>query len=213
MITHRLPESLARGEKIGDEPFWNYAFRAAFTGFVGSRRNICSPADRPNAGQRRGVDRWVSLSSGKTLTIQEKRREKDFGDTLLEYAHVGGSGRRWPGWMGEDHAVDYLAVGYFDTMRCNIFPWDPMRTAWSAQRREWLRLAFTGLRDDLKTVTEAERAFIAGSAPSHRGAHGFSAVKAHNSSRRGDYWTLSICVPTSVIRSAVTNVLTIDVVC
>lgn len=123
--------------------------------------------------QRQGIDRVIHLSNGKTLYVDEKKREKDYGDILLEYISVDRTGA--PGWMEKDLSIDYLAYAVMPCHRCYLFPWLMLRRAWLHYREQWIGKYETRV--------------------------------AKNSS----YNTLSVAVPTAVLRSAVSQATLIDV--
>jgi hypothetical protein len=58
--------------------------------------------------QKNGNDMTITLSSGKTVNLQLKSREKDYGDILIEYRHDYPSGYTKPGWIERPSDADYL---------------------------------------------------------------------------------------------------------
>lgn len=86
--------------------------------------------------QRRGVDKIITLTDGKVLRVQEKYRDQEWHDVLLEYESV--STNSTPGWIErEDHDTDYLAYIVKPSRRIDIFPWRALRSAWSANGSAW----------------------------------------------------------------------------
>lgn len=135
---HRFSDSLAQGERASEEPFWEAVYRKAFPGFVSCSRN---PKDGP--GQRAGIDRWVHLSSGQTLTIDEKRRAKTYPDILLEV--WSDTDRRTPGWIKKDLQIDFLAYGFVPDGLCYLLPWQQLRRSWDHFSGEWIEKARAGV--------------------------------------------------------------------
>lgn len=127
---HDFKERLRWSEKQGDEPFWNAVYIKAFYNLV--NHMTCSG---DTLSQRQGIDRVVHLASGQTLYIDEKKREKDYNDILLEYISVDKTNA--PGWMEKDLNIDYLAYAFMPSKRCYLFPWLPLRRAWIKFKDDW----------------------------------------------------------------------------
>ena len=87
-------------------------------------------------GQRLGIDRIVQLGSGRTLKIDEKKRERDYGDILLEFVSVDRTNA--PGWMEKDLQIDYLAYAFLPSQRCYLLPWNMLRRVWANWGRMWI---------------------------------------------------------------------------
>ena len=86
--------------------------------------------------QRAGIDRLIVLSSSKTLHIDEKVREKDYGDILLEF--WSDKERRTPGWIAKDLSCDFIAYAIAPSRRCYLLPFQPLRAAWRDRRADWV---------------------------------------------------------------------------
>lgn len=134
-MIHSFKESLAWGEEASAEPFWEAVYRRAFPDMVSLSRN-----NAHNTGQRLGIDRWISLSSGKVLAIDEKRRRIERDDILLEYRSNDRTGA--PGWINKDLQIDFLAYAFIESRRCYLFPWLLLRRAWLRFGEEWHHKAF-----------------------------------------------------------------------
>lgn len=144
---HAFRESLERGEAARNEPFWLAVYQKAFPGMVAAVRNDCRAQDKANAAQYAGIDRWVCLSNGKTMSVDEKVRDKDYGDILLEY--TSNDRTCAPGWMEKDLAIDWLAYAIVPSRKCYLFSWPMLRRAWlhfGADWREKGRLKQGGFR-------------------------------------------------------------------
>lgn len=111
------------------ETFWEAVYRKAFINMLACEQ--VSDLDQ----QKRGIDRIIYLANGHTLTIDEKKREREYQDILLEY--TSNHERNTPGWIEKDLAIDYLAYGFMQSRRCYLFPWPMLRRAWLRFGSEW----------------------------------------------------------------------------
>lgn len=130
-MIHDFRERLAWSEAGGDEPFWRAVYAKAFPDMVN-----CMPCPGDTVSQRMGIDRVVLLSSGKTISIDEKKRARTYDDILLEYVANDVTGA--PGWIEKPLAIDYLAYAFMPTQECFLFPWDLLQRAWLQYKPAWL---------------------------------------------------------------------------
>lgn len=130
-MQHEFHERLAFSEAASEEPFWDAVYRKAFPNLV---NHMPCPGDF--ASQRMGVDRVLFLANGRTLYIDEKKREKWYPDILLEYISADTSGT--PGWIEKDLAIDYLAYAFMPIQRVYLYPWPLLRRAWLHFRDGWI---------------------------------------------------------------------------
>jgi hypothetical protein len=128
---HSFTASLARSEQEAENPIWRRIYTSAFPTLVSL---VSVRAD--GWAQRGGIDRVLTLSSGKTLTVDEKVRTRDYGDILLEY--WSDERRRIPGWVAKDLACDFIAYAMLPTKRCFLLPFHQLRSAWRANGRAWV---------------------------------------------------------------------------
>ena len=169
-MLHDFDKSLALSHEQEGAEWWPKVYRAAFP-------NLLSMVSVRQNGwaQRGGIDRVLTLNCGKTLNIDEKVRQKDYGDVLLEYWSVMRDGKGVTrGWAAKDLACDYLAYAWIPTERCLLIPFQELRRAWRAHGREWVTL---GLQETC----------------------GFCVVDAQNNG----YVTRSVCVPESAFMDAI----------
>lgn len=131
MTVHGFTRSLDWAAHHADAPWWEEAYRAAFPGLV----SLAVVRDDGWA-QRGGIDRVLTLGSGKTLTIDEKVRDRDYGDFLIEY--WSDARRRVPGWAVNDAACDYIAYAFVPSGRCYLLPFQELRRATVERGREWV---------------------------------------------------------------------------
>jgi hypothetical protein len=98
-MIHDFKERLEFSESASGEPFWDAIYRKAFPGMVS---HMPCPGDTQS--QRLGIDRLILLSSGRVLAIDEKKREQDYNDILLEYLSNDSTGA--PGWIEKELQID-----------------------------------------------------------------------------------------------------------
>jgi hypothetical protein len=131
MTTHDFAESLKRSNSYTNAPWWSDVYRRAFPGFA----SMVSVKDDGWA-QRGGIDRVITLKSGKTLTVDEKVREKSWGDILLE--RWSDEARKVPGWVNKDLACDYIAYAFAPDRIAYLLPFQQLRRAWIDNGRDWI---------------------------------------------------------------------------
>lgn len=131
MTVHDFEESLSLSQEHADGAWWMDVYRAAFPDLVGA----VSVRDDGWA-QRGGIDRVLTLQSGKTFTVDEKVRKEDWPDILLEY--WSNYERRIPGWVAKDLACDYIAYAMVPSQTCHFLPFHLLRQAWRKNRQEWV---------------------------------------------------------------------------
>ncbi len=133
-MPHNFDESLEKSQAQADAPWWEHVYRQAFPGFHSMQ---CIRKD--GWAQRGGIDRIVSLKSGRQVTVDEKVREEDWPDILLE--RWSDRDRKVPGWIQKDLACEYIAYAFIPTRRCYLLPFLNLRKAWITHGRDWCRLA------------------------------------------------------------------------
>lgn len=131
---HSFQESLSKSQAQEDAPWWPRVYSLAFPGHLSA---VSVRSD--GWAQRGGVDRVVTLASGKTVTIDEKVRYESYSDILLEtWSSVQSKS---PGWMQKDLACDFIAYAFVPDERCYLFSFPILRCAWLKHGREWIREA------------------------------------------------------------------------
>ena len=131
---HSFATSLRRSETQVDAAWWEAVYRKAFPTMA-----AMVPIRQDGWAQRGGIDRIIVLASGKEIKIDEKVRQRDFNDVLLEY--WSNTERRIPGWVAKDLACDFVAYAYLETQRCFLLPFLLLRRAWKQHGREWVSRA------------------------------------------------------------------------
>lgn len=130
-MIHDFKERLHMSELASDEPFWEAIYKKAFPNFV----NMMT-CQGDTVAQRQGIDRVIVLSSGKIIKIDEKKREKEYPDILLEYISV--DSKNTPGWIEKDLPIDYIAYAFMTSKTVYILPWDLLRRAWCYFKDIWM---------------------------------------------------------------------------
>ncbi len=130
--THDFKERLDYSWSTTHDPFWAAVYAKAFPNMVNAM-----PCERDGEHQRMGIDRVVLLDNGQILKIDEKKRESEYNDILLEYVSVDTTGA--PGWIEKNLAIDYLAYAFPNSKRCYLFPWPFLRRAWKQNGEQWKR--------------------------------------------------------------------------
>src|SRR5208283_547587 len=102
MTIHVFGESLARSRSRESASFWLATYRKAFPTLL-----TAEPIRDDGWAQRAGIDRVLTLACGRTIWIDEKVREKDYGDILLE--RWSNYERLVDGWIVKPVACHYLA--------------------------------------------------------------------------------------------------------
>lgn len=130
-MIHDFAESLAKSHAQADAPWWFDLYRIAFP-------DLQAAVNVRNDGwaQRGGIDRVITLGSGKTLTIDEKVREENWPDILLEY--WSDSQRKIPGWVAKDLACDFIAYAFVPSQTCHLLPFQTLRRAWRQNGKLWV---------------------------------------------------------------------------
>jgi hypothetical protein len=130
---HRFRDSLALSETYADADWWLPVYRRAFP-----RLQSAVSVREDGWAQRGGVDRVLTLSCGRTFTVDEKIRTEEWPDILLEqWSDVA---KRAPGWVQKPLACDFIAYAYAPTGLCFLLPVVPLQRAWRQRGREWIGL-------------------------------------------------------------------------
>jgi hypothetical protein len=176
-VNHVFADSLATSHAHADAPWWPIVYKMAFPTSTGTRDQRAD-----GWAQRAGIDRFVDLSDGTSLKIDEKVRTKDYPDILLERWSSRES--RTPGWIQKDLSCDFIAYAFIPTETCYLLPFQVLRRVWREQGREWIAKAEQKDKDK---------------------RHGFAVVEAENPT----YTTESITVPIPVLLDAIRDALVI----
>lgn len=131
-MPHEFAKSLAWSNEFVDAPWWLDVYRKAFP-------NLESAVSVRDDGwaQRGGIDRVITLDSGKTLGVDEKVRKEDWPDFCLEY--WSDKDRKTRGWIAKDLACDYIAYAFVPSQTCYLLPFQTLRQAWRQNCKRWTR--------------------------------------------------------------------------
>jgi hypothetical protein len=130
-MIHKFHDSLAKSHEYEDAEWWEQVYKSAFRDFAAM---VSTRQD--GWAQRGGIDRVITLSFGRTITVDEKVREKDWPDVLLET--WSDKERKSPGWMQKKLAIDYIAYAYAESRTCLLLPFDLLRVAWLDNGADWI---------------------------------------------------------------------------
>lgn len=133
-MPHDFQESLARSHRQENAPWWREVYAEAFPGF-----HDMMSVRKDGWAQRGGIDRVITLSSGKTVTVDEKVRDKDWPDIALE--RWSDQAKKVPGWIQKDLACDFIAYAFVPSRTCYLFPFLALRRAWKLEGKRWIELA------------------------------------------------------------------------
>ncbi len=150
MTVHDFTESLAKSAAQSDAHWWLDVYRAAFPGlaaFVNVRED--------GWAQRAGIDRVLTLKTGRTISIDEKVREKDWPDILLE--RWSDETRKTPGWVQKPLLCEYIAYAFVPSATCYLLPTQTLQRAWRLHGPDWV--------NQYPTVRAQNRGYVTASVP------------------------------------------------
>ena len=130
-VAHNFKDSLAFSESNSGLAMWEDVYRKAFPTLA-----TITQIKKDGWAQRGGVDKVLTLQSGKTITVDEKIRKQDYGDILLEY--WSNEERKVPGWIAKDLACDYIAYAFLPSKTCYLLPFHQLRLAWKNNKDMWV---------------------------------------------------------------------------
>lgn len=130
MTLHSFADSLAWSESYSDAPWWLEVYRRAFP-------NLASMVRVRDDGwaQRGGIDRVLQLKCGRTYTVDEKVRAKDWPDFALE--RWSDTAKQKPGWIQKPLACDFIAYAFVPSQTCYLLPVPTLQRAWRLFGRKW----------------------------------------------------------------------------
>lgn len=85
--------------------------------------------------QRKGIDKIICFKSGKSFTIDEKKRRVDFGDILLELWSVYEKQKR--GWLYTSQC-DYIVYAIMPSKKVYLLPTILLQRAWMTNGKSWV---------------------------------------------------------------------------
>lgn len=138
MTIHAFAQSLERSRMHTDAAWWEEVYRKAWPNFL-----MMGSIGEDGWSQRSGVDRVVTLKSGRSILIDEKVREKDWGDILIElWSMVPKDGRKpTPGWACKPLNCEFIAYAIAPTKTCYLLPTLTLQRAVRVNGKAWVGLA------------------------------------------------------------------------
>lgn len=128
---HDFQERLAYSNAQADAPWWEGVYRAAFPGLA----SMVS-VRQDGWAQRAGIDRVLTLSSGKIIKIDEKVRSRDFPDFALE--RWSDEAKKKPGWIQKSLDCDFIAYAFVESGMCYLLPTLLLQRAWREFGKDWI---------------------------------------------------------------------------
>ena len=129
---HDFRESLKRSHSYANAPWWFEVYRQAFPKLASC---VCVRDD--GWAQRGGIDRVITLESGRIITVDEKVREKDWDDILLE--RWSDEARKAPGWIQKQLACEFIAYAFVPSRVCYLLPTLTLQRAWRLHGPAWIQ--------------------------------------------------------------------------
>lgn len=131
-MAHDFAESLAWSRSQDEAPWWQGVYRRAFPGLAAmvSVRN-------DGWAQRAGIDRVLTLTTGKVIKVDEKVRKRDWPDFALE--QWSDEARRKPGWVQKPLDCDFIAYAFVQSGLCYLLPTLLLQRAWREYGRAWVK--------------------------------------------------------------------------
>jgi hypothetical protein len=127
---HNFKDCLEFSHAAEEWPIWEEVYQKAFP-TMQAMLNHRQDGDH----QRQGIDRSVILRNGKQILIDEKVRQADYDDILLEV--WSDRVRKKPGWVAKDLLCDYIAYAILPRSVCYLLPVPQLRRAWQQKGSYW----------------------------------------------------------------------------
>lgn len=153
-MQHDFYDSMERAEALSAQMPWKDIFRRAFPGLRAAIRHRSD-----GWGQRSGIDWTLTLDSSKVITVDEKVRDKDWPDILLEYCSIHRSvddactDSCTAGWVAKPLACDFIAYAMVPYGRCFFLPTLTLQRAWAFNEHTWQKEYFSGRAKNKGYVT------------------------------------------------------------
>lgn len=128
---HDFGQSLSSSKAQTNAPWWPIVYEKAF-GPIASMVAV----NEDGWAQRAGIDRLITLPSGRVIEIDEKVRFQDWGDICLEY--LSDERRRTPGWVAKPLKCEFIAYAFIPSQRCFLLPTLGLQAAWREHSSKWI---------------------------------------------------------------------------
>lgn len=133
---HDFAERLAYSQTLSDEGDWEAFYRRIWPDYV-----MCARVDAHSDWQRAGVDRCIWLPNGRQILVDEKKREKDYGDLLIEewsVWHSETSTKNKIGWsLDPTKRCDFVAYAIPSAHKCYLLPFELTRLTCAHNLEHW----------------------------------------------------------------------------
>lgn len=140
-IVHNFQEQLDYSAELSGEEAWISFYRRLWPDAI-----MIVRIDKNSQCQKWGVDREILLPSGRRVSIDEKKRKKDYGDCLLEIWSVADVDRatnrilktKKVGWtLDPEKRCDYIAYAIPTAGRCYLLPNELLRKTTQVNLEKW----------------------------------------------------------------------------
>ena len=128
-----------------DDETLNAFYKKAFP--LSTRVEFCEDL----ALQKKGIDKIVHFENGNTVTVDEKKRRKDYGDILLELR--SNKERNTPGWLFYSQC-DYIVYAVLPAGVVYLLPVLLLQMAWKSNGGTWQKQFPVKLADNQLYHTE-----------------------------------------------------------
>lgn len=138
-VVHSFDESLKKSHELNAEADW-----VAFYKRIWPEAASIIRVDKYSNIQTRGIDRMIWLPSGKQILVDEKCRDVDYGDVLLEVSSVmkkspdGNWEELKVGWALDDSKhCDFIAYAIPSANKCYMLPFELTKEALRHNFEAW----------------------------------------------------------------------------
>lgn len=126
--TNDFHKDLEYSLECRDDEILNEFYIRAFP--LAERIEFCEDMD----SQTSGVDKIIHFPGGRMVTVDEKKRRKDYGDILLEL--LKNKEKKRPGWLFYSEC-DYIVYAVMDAKKVYLLPVLLLQMAWKNNRKTW----------------------------------------------------------------------------
>jgi len=128
-IIHDFHTDLEYSVNLCDDERLDNFYKQAFP--LAVKVEFCSDLSE----QLKGIDKIIYFQNGNSITVDEKKRRKDYGDILLELWK--NKKHRKPGWLFYSQC-DYIVYAVLEANKIYLLPTVLLQMAWKANREQWL---------------------------------------------------------------------------
>lgn len=141
VVIHDFQERLEYSATLSDEPAWVAFYRRLWPEMLAA-----VSIDKNSQFQKWGIDREILLPNGKRFTVDEKKREKDYGDLLFEEWSVADFDYKTKkvirgkkiGWtLDPDKRCDFVAYSIPNAGKCFLLPFELTRQTFKHNLNSW----------------------------------------------------------------------------